>query len=369
MLSKLESSMQRSTGTAAPTRVGVKRPVLLVGDFLSPTLNNFGVCEDLAARLVASGWPVFTTSSKPGRLPRLLDMVTTVWAKRHQYTVAHVDVYGGPAFLLAEVVCWTLRRAGKPYILTLRGGSLPNFAERWPRRVRGLLCSAVAVTTPSSYLLENMTPYRNDLRLLPNPLDLSAYRFKLRLQLQPHLIWLRAFHAIYNPSLAPRVLNHLAQDFPDVHLSMIGPDKGDGSLQAMRRVATELGIADRISLPGGVPKAEVPHWMNKGDIFLNTTDVDNTPVSVLEAMACGLCVVSTKVGGIPHLLEDGQDALLVPPNDARAMATAVRRILTEPSLAGHLSRNARAKVERFDWSTILPLWQGLLTAVAEGHQP
>ncbi len=62
-----------------------------------------------------------------------------------------------------------------------------------------------------------------------------------------------------------------------------------------------------------VEKSEVPAWLAKGDIFLNTTNVDNTPVSVIEAQAAGLCVVSTNVGGIPFLLENGKDALLVPP--------------------------------------------------------
>jgi glycosyltransferase involved in cell wall biosynthesis len=94
--------------------------------------------------------------------------------------------------------------------------------------------------------------------------------------------------------------------------------------------------------------------------------VDNTPVSVLEAMACGLCVVSTRVGGIPYLLQHGRDALLVPPNDPEAMAAAVRRVLTEPALAESLSHNARLKAEQFDWSAILPQWQALLASVAEG---
>jgi glycosyltransferase involved in cell wall biosynthesis len=103
--------------------------------------------------------------------------------------------------------------------------------------------------------------------------------------------------------------------------------------------------------------------MSRGDIFLNTTNIDNTPVSVLEAMACGLCVVSTNVGGIPYLLEHEHDALLVPPNDPQAMATAVHRLLNEPDLAERLSRNARQKAAQCDWSIILPQWEALLTSV------
>jgi glycosyltransferase involved in cell wall biosynthesis len=341
----------------------MKPPVLLVGDFFSSTLGNYSVCEDLAMRLVTSHWPVLTTSNRQGRLPRLLDMVSTAWYRRHNYAVALVDVFSGPAFMWAEAVCQICRLVGKPYILTLRGGNLPAFAQRWPKRVHHLLCSAAVVTTPSRYLLENMVPYCTNPHFLPNPLDLSAYEFKLRKQLQPSLIWLRSFHSIYNPSLAPKALAHLVDSFPDISLAMIGPDKGDGSLQAMQEVAKELGVAHRIGLPGKIPKAEVADWMGRGDIFLNTTNVDNTPISVLEAMACGLCVVSTNVGGIPYLLEHEHDALLVPPDDSAAMARAVRRLLTEPGLAERLSRNARQKAEQFDWSLILPQWKALLISV------
>jgi glycosyltransferase involved in cell wall biosynthesis len=356
-------SSQEIRHASSPVQPEMKLPVLLVGTFLSSTLGNRSACEDLAARLAASLWPVLTTSARPGRLPRLLDMISVAWCRRFDYAVAHVDVFSGSAFVCAEAVCQIFRWLGKPYILTLRGGSLPAFAQSWPRRVRHLLCSAAVVTTPSRYLLEGMAPYCTNLHLLPNPLDLSAYKFKLRKHLQPSLVWLRSFHSIYNPSLAPKTLAHLVNSFPGISLAMIGPDKGDGSLQAMQKTATELGVAHRIGLPGGIPKAEVADWVNRGDIFLNTTNVDNTPISVLEAMACGLCVVSTNVGGIPYLLEHEHDALLVPPDDPAAMASAVHRLLTEPGLAERLSRNARQKAEQFDWSIILSQWEALLTSV------
>lgn len=347
----------------------MKKACLLVGNFLSAFTGIRGVGEELAQQLEAAGWKVITTSDKPGRLQRLLDMIITTWSKRSEYGVAYVEVYSDLAFLWAEVICRILRVAGKPYILTLHGGGLPEFAGRWPRRVRRLLTGAAVVTTPSGYLLEKMKNYRRDLRLLPNPLNLRAYKFQLRSRPQPRLVWLRAFHRIYNCVLAPRVIAALAAKVPEINLVMVGPDKGDGSLIHTRRKAAELGVETRIMFPGKVSKQDVPLWLNRGDIFLNTTDVDNTPVSVLEAMACGLCVVSTDVGGIPYLLEDGVDALLVPRDDAAAMAAAVSRILFEPGLGEHLSRLARRKVEQFDWDIILPQWEELLTTLAQEMEP
>ena len=346
----------------------MKNSVALIGNFLSASRGTRTVIEDLAQRLAGTGWQVVTASDKPGRLPRLLDMVATVWRRRREYDVAQVDVYSGPAFRWAEAVCLTLKLTGKPVVLTLHGGGLPEFARQRPKRVSRLLNSAVYVTTPSRFLWEEMKIYRKELQLVPNPLDLSAYHFRLRTRPQPRLVWLRAFHAIYHPSLAPAAMALLMKDFPDLELIMVGPDKGDGSLQKTQKAAAEAGVSHLIKFPGAVPKNEVPIWLNEADIFLNTTGVDNTPVSVMEAMASGLCIVSTNVGGIPYLLEHGQDALLVPPNDPQAMAQAVRRILTEPGLGEHLSRQARRKAEQFDWSVILPRWEKLLAGAASGER-
>jgi glycosyltransferase involved in cell wall biosynthesis len=219
------------------------------------------------------------------------------------------------------------------------------------------------VTTPSRFLLEQMERYRPDLYLLPNPLDLRAYTARSRTHALPNLVWLRSFHAIYNPTMAPRVLARLAEQYPAAHLWMVGPDKHDGSLVATQQVAEELGVTERVTIPGGVPKADISAWMQRGDIFLNTTNTDNTPISVLEAMACGLCVVSTNVGGIPYLVRHEYDALLVPPDDADAMTAAVQRLLNDPDLAARISVQAQHSAQQFDWSIILPQWEHLFAQV------
>lgn len=340
-----------------------ERSALVVGNFLSSKNGIRGVCEELADRLHERGWNVLTVSAERNRLLRLVDMIRSAWTNRDRFRIAHVDVFSGAAFFWAEAVCWVLRRSGKPYVLTLHGGELPRFAKRWPRRITRLLTSASMVTVPSSYMLKQMRQFRQDMTLLPNALVISDYKFRPRLKVAPKLVWLRAFHRIYNPSLAAKVIALLVDELPDSKLLMIGPSKGDGSLESMMQVAANLGVMANITLPGRVPKEEVSDWLNEGDIFINTTSIDNTPISILEAMACGLCIVSTNVGGIPCVLEDEHDALLVAPDDPEAMAAAVRRILNDPTLAQQLSLNARKKVEQFDWSVILPRWEQLFASV------
>lgn len=337
--------------------------VLIIGNFLSASVGIEGVCEHLAVRLQDSGCAVFTASSHRKRITRLFDMLQVCWNERNNFDVAQVDVYSGWSFVWAEAVCSVLRLLKKPCVLTLHGGNLPLFAKRYPRRVIRLLETADAVTTPSSYLQTQMQAYCGCLQLLPNAIDVGAYRFRMRRPARPCLVWLRAFHKIYNPSLAVRSFALLSKEVPNASLTMVGPDKCDGTFKAVSDLLACLGIEDRVVIRAGVPKCEVPQLLNEGDIFINTSRVDNTPVTVLEAMACGMCVVSTAVGGIPYLIRHGTDGLLIPSDDPKALASAVMEILNNPALAEKLSRNARGKVEQFDWSGVLPQWHSLLTSV------
>jgi glycosyltransferase involved in cell wall biosynthesis len=341
------------------------RSVFFVGSFPVQEHGSRGISEDLCARLAVAGWQIGIVSRHSSRIGRVLEMLWTCWRQRRRYRVAAVDVYSGAAFFWAKAVCGLLRRIDKPYILMLHGGNLPKFSASRQEMVRRLLASAVAVTTPSHYLMEQMQPYRNDIQILPNGISVSAYPYELRQPGSLRLIWLRAFHEIYNPRMAVQVLALLKREFPDICLTMIGPDKGDGSLQATRQEAERLCVIESLTLSGSVRKEEVPGKFACNDIFLNTARIDNTPVTVLEAMASGLCVVSTSVGGIPYLVQDESDGLLVPSENAESMAAAVRRIIVEPGLSRRLSRNARRKVELLDWSVIVPRWEELLGCASQ----
>jgi glycosyltransferase involved in cell wall biosynthesis len=337
----------------------MKPSILFVGNFLSEHGYTRQFIEDLTDHLQSAGWGIIRASKILVRPLRLMDMAFTILDNQRNYALGHIAVFSGLAFIWAETSCWMFKVMRKPLVLSLHGGNLPVFARRWPGRVKRLLQGAHTVVAPSRYLQEAMRPYRDDILMIPNPLEIKNYPFHLRSNPAPSLVWLRAFHNIYHPQMAPQVIANLHSIFPDLHLTMIGPDKGDGALQETQALIKTLGLQENIEIVPGISKSEVPEYLGRADIFINTTNIDNTPVSVLEAMACGLCVVSTNVGGIPYLLEDGKDALLVPPDDPEAMASAVRRILTEPGLAGKLSANARKKVEQFDWSVILPQWEAL----------
>lgn len=339
--------------------------ILLVGNFLSGVLGAHSASEDLALLLADSSWRMRTVSHQRHRVLRLADMLVAASRYRQDYAVAILSVYSGLAFLWAEATSLLLRLLGKKFILTLHGGALPQFAQKHPGRVRRLLSRGTIVVAPSRYLTHTMGAYRADIRVIPNSIVLNRYPFRLR-RPQPRLLWLRAFHEIYNPSLAVETLAILRRDVPEATLTMVGPDKGDHSFERCRARACALQVNDAVTFHPAVPKEKVPEMLSDGDIFLNTSSIDNTPVSLLEAMACGLCVVTTDVGGIPFLLRHDETGLLVPANDPSAMAGAVLRLLRNQEHAARLALNARAFVQDFDVACVKAQWVSLLAGF--GHE-
>lgn len=337
-----------------------QQTILVAGYYISHGRGTRGVCEDLSDRLEDAGWHVLRTSFRLNSLLRLLDMLWATLRHAPTYDIVALEVYSGRAFIWAEAVGFVLRRLRKPYVLTLHGGNLPPFARRYPARVRRLLAGADAITTPSHYLHQEMRAYRDDMIYLPNAIDLQAYDFKHRQRVTPNLAWLRAIHPVYAPWVAAEVVAHLKSDYPDIHLTMYGPLRDDAAHKRLQDVIDQHGLQANITIAGSIPKASVPATLQAHDIFINTTTAESFGIAVIEGAACGLPIVTTNVGEIPNIWTHEQDALLVPPSDARAMATAIRRLLDSPTLTAQLSRAGRTTAEQFSWERVLPRWQHLL---------
>ncbi len=337
--------------------------IFIAGNFFSATSGTVSNGEELSVRLRYSGRKVLTASSKRNRFFRMLDFLWTSLYHRDSYNVAAVEVYSGLAFWWAFFLSIFLRLLKKPVILTLHGGKLLEFFQMHKQTFGKFLNAASYVTTPSKYLLESFKSIRPSIIYIPNGIEISNYELNTRSNAKPKLIWLRAFHSIYSPVTAIEVLHLLSKEYPAATLTMIGPDKEDGSCRDVNQKIIDYKLDDKVVITGPIPKEKVGKYLSHGDVFLNTTLYESFGVSVLEAAACGLCIVTTNVGELSYLWEDGVDALLVPPNDSEAMAEAVKRIFTEPGLAAKLSLNARKKAEKFDWSIVLPQWEELLNSI------
>lgn len=313
--------------------------------------------EILAKRMAAEGSTVRCTSDRIGRIGRLLDTTLSLMRWRGQVDVVIIAVFSGPGFWLADITSRVARLCRLPQILVLHGGNLPQFAARHRGSVKRLFRRANSVVAPSQFLASAM-PIGTDISVIPNLFDIGTIPWHERSAIPPRLLWMRTFHPIYNPMLALDSLAMLKDRYPDATLTMAGQDKG--VLDACVERARELGLSQSVTFPGFLDEEQKRQAFAEHDVFLNTNDVDNTPVSVLEAAAAGLPVVATRVGGLPYLFQDGHSALLVPRDDPAAMASAVTRLLEHPELAQQLSTEGRAVAEASDWSNVRVAWLQLL---------
>ena len=337
-----------------------KAALLIAGNFLSSKSGTRGMCEDLSDQFEARGYSVIRSSSIKNRYLRMMDFLWTAFFKRNQYDNAIVELYSGLAFEWARILGGFLQLLGKPFILVLHGGRLWEFYTENPKKVEILLKMAASCCSPSTFLVDNFSTINIDVRYIPNGFDLKKYTFIKRETFEPKLVWLRAIHQIYNPQMAIDVFQMVSECFPEAELWMIGPDKQDGSMAEVHEKIKGLGRPERLHIVGPVPKETVPVWLNKGDIFLNTTNYESFGVSVIEAAACGLAIVSTDAGELPRMWTNEENALLIPVGDAEGMGKAVISILENYSVARKMTQNAKRKVEAYQWDQVMPLWIKLI---------
>ena len=158
--------------------------------------------------------------------------------------------------------------------------------------------------------------------------------------------------------MAIHVLDQLIKTGYSAKLCMVGPDI-DGSMAHVKKLALEKNL--EVDFTGKLSKTEWIYLSENYNVFINTTNIDNTPVSVIEAMALGLPVVSTNAGGISYLIEDQKDGILVPKDDIEAMVKAIIKLKSNEALKSRIVAKARNKVEKFDWNIIKFKWKSVLS--------
>jgi len=331
--------------------------VLYIGNALSNKGNTSTVIDTLSEHLNEI-CNVKVASKKSNKLLRILDMIKLVLVNQSKTDIVLIDTYSTVNFYYALIISQLCRFFKLKYIPILHGGNLEYRLKHNPRLSKLIFSNALKLVAPSNFLMTVFNKYGfNEVTHIPNNVELYKYDFRNRDIDTIKILWLRSFSSIYNPEQAVLVLEKLLEMNYDATLTMIGPDV-DGSLIKVKNLARDKKL--NVEFTGKLSKPEWISYSKCFNVFINTTNFDNTPVSVIEAMALGLPVVSTNVGGIPYLVSDNTDGLLVPPKDVGAMANAIIKIKLDEDLKLKLVSNARTKVENFDWNIVRPQWETLL---------
>ncbi|HEY7730484.1 MAG TPA: glycosyltransferase family 4 protein [Gaiellaceae bacterium] len=356
-------------GPGGPRRVSM-HVVLLTGiwppDVGGPATHG----PDLARFLVARGHPVRVVTMGDGPTdvrPCRVDVVSRGLPFPVRY--AGVAALGARAALRADVVYASATYAAaaaaataarRPLVAKLVSdpayeratryglfdGGLEDFQRAGGAGVTGLkqartavLRRARTVVVPSAYLAEIAAGWGLErLLVLPNPAPPPA---EVEAEGLPPGTLVFVGRLTQQKGLGT-ALEAIAQ-VPDARLLLVG----DGPLRAdLERRAAELGLDGRVVFLGARPRDEALRYLAGADAALLSSDWENLPHAVVEALAVGTPVVATAVGGVPEVVQDGVNGLLVSPGSPDALAAAVARVLGDEALRSRLAAATRPSVER-----------------------
>ncbi|AMC10137.1 glycosyl transferase family 1 [Lutibacter profundi] len=338
------------------------KKIIYIGNNLAKKSKYHSAMETLSSLLLTEGFTVIKSSSKQNKIIRLAQMCLTLIKYRKSTDYVVIDTFSTLNFWYAFITSQLAKFLKLRYIPILHGGNLPIRLDKTPFFSTLIFDNAYLNVSPSKYLEFEFKKRNFKTSYIPNSINLKNYTFKLRENIQPKLLWVRAFDVIYNPLLAIKVLCKLKEKYPKATLCMVGPDK-DGSLMEAKQLAKKLNIINSITFTGVLKKEDWQQLSKKYDIFINTTNVDNMPVSIIEAMALGFPVISTNVGGLPYLIEDNVDGILIEPKNEKYIVKAIEKLIKNPKIAIKLSMNARKKASTFDSENIKKEWLKILRNV------
>ncbi|CAN1574782.1 RfaG Glycosyltransferase [Flavobacteriaceae bacterium] len=331
--------------------------LLYIGNRLSKHGMTPTSIETLGPLLEQEGFNVWYSSSKKNPALRLVAMLYSVFRYKKADAVL-IDTYSTFNFWYAFATSQLCRLLQLKYIPILHGGNLAFRLQKNPKICKMIFKHSFHNVSPSLFLKEqfNAEGFENII-YIPNAIELQNYPFLERKKAAPKLLWVRSFASIYNPLMAIDVFYNLKKNYPEATLCMVGPEK-DGSLLKAKQKAKDLNV--EVFFTGKLLKSDWVELSKEYDFFINTTHFDNMPVSIVEAMALGLAIISTNVGGIPYLIEDQKEGVLIPDNDVDKMVEAIGKLVENPILFGKLASNSRHKAAQFEWESVKLKWITIL---------
>jgi glycosyltransferase involved in cell wall biosynthesis len=273
----------------------------------------------------------------------------------------HVFSASYSSFLLAPLPAIVIAKLlGRPVILNYHSGEAPDHLRRSALARRVMRRWVDLNVVPSTFLRDVLASFGIPAQVVTNTVDLRRFAYRARDPLRPRMLSTRNFEPIYNVPAVLRAFARIQALRPDATLTLVGAGSQDAALRAL---AAELNLR-HVTFAGRVPPSEIHRYYADADIYVQTPAIDNMPLSILEAFASGLPVVSTNVGGVPAMLTDGVHGRLAPPDDDQAVAAHVMALLDSPASARQLAAAARETCALYEWPVARKGWLAAYRAVA-----
>jgi glycosyltransferase involved in cell wall biosynthesis len=279
--------------------------------------------------------------------------ISDLLLKIPHYDVIHIFSASYYSFLLAPTPAVSIARLfGKKTILNYHSGEAVDHLRTWKRSAIPTIRLFDVVVVPSGYLVDVFAGFGLKSRAIFNLVNTEHFRFRERKPLRPVFLSNRNFEAHYNVACTLRAFALIQKTFPEARIIVVG----DGIEKTrLHQLAIELNLKN-VEFLGAVFPKKMPEIYDRADIYLNSSNIDNTPISIIEAFSCGLPVVSTNAGGIPYIVENEKTGLLVKMNDHEALARAALRILESDETAQKIINEARCECVKYTWENVRGEW-------------
>ena len=262
--------------------------------------------------------------------------------RRARHIHNHIAEAAGSVTMLAA------RIAGIPFSFTLHGPGIFNDVRRWrldEKIARARFVACISQYARAQAMLLAGPEHWSKLAIVHCGVTPERYRRDPRAPGDPgkRLLFVGRLAAVKGVPVLLEALRGLVARHPELHLTLIGdgPDRA-----GLERAAGQAGLAGHVSFTGYLSQAAVAELLKQADLFVLPSFAEGVPVVLMEAMAAGLPVVATAVGGVGELVADGTSGLIVPPGDAGALAAAIDRLLADPGRGREMGRAGAAHVAR-----------------------
>jgi glycosyltransferase involved in cell wall biosynthesis len=288
--------------------------------------------------------------------------------------IIHFQFSIGASVWRKSILTAIARPFGKPCVLHAHGAEfheffprLPSLLQRWiVRWLKGSQRLIVLSESWKRYYLLTFALPEERLEILPNAIELPVQVPHRVSKPTKNLLYLGRYEHRKGPLRLLNALRLLPEEvLKQTHLVMAG----DGDVESVRREVSAHGLEQRVTVLDWVNAEQRNSLLAGADVFVLPSLNEGLPMSILEAMSWGIPVVTSPVGGIPEVVQDGFNGFLVPPEDIPALANALRRLIEDEPLRLQMGANARVSVEHLDIRRYWEKLEGIYRAVLSEGKP
>ncbi len=254
--------------------------------------------------------------------------------------------------LYAAPAIWLAHFLGTPLILNYHGGDAEKFFTRSWRWIQPSVARVSNIIVPSRFLEEIFARHGITAIVVHNCIDTELFspsRPASDFNDAPRILISRNLEKIYGIDLAIAALPKIIETFANAQLIIAGSGP---ELPHLQQQVEQLGLAAHVEFTGRLSRSQIAERYRNSHLLLNPSRVDNAPISITEALACALPVVSSRAGGVPRLVEHGKQALLVEVESPSALASGVLQLLSDPALMQQLATQGLLYADLFRWQQI-----------------